>query len=111
MTFQVIEDIVTKYPEVIENDNLVLRSDNCASQYKSKFVFSHMKELAAKYQIRVSWFYGEPGHGRGLVDAMSSFGCKGPLRMSIITENNWFDTANESIYKLSFKMMKVNIIT
>ena len=31
----------------------------------------------------------------GLVDAMLSFGCKGPLRMSIITENNWFDTANE----------------
>ena len=32
-------------------------------------------ELAEKYEIDVIWFYGITGHGRGLVDAMSSFGC------------------------------------
>ena len=30
--------------------------------------------------------YGEPGHGRGLVDAMSNFGCKGPLKHAITTK-------------------------
>ena len=48
-----------------------------------------------KHQIQVAWFYGEPGHGRGLVDAMSSFGCKGPLHQMIINDDSWFDTADE----------------
>ena len=32
-------------------------------------------------------FYGEPGHGRRLVDAMSSFGCK----------HSWFPNANHRV--------------
>ena len=28
---------------------------------------------------------------------MSSFGCKGPLRYAIVTEDNWFDTAEEMV--------------
>ena len=43
------------------------------------------------------WFYREPGHGRGLVDAMSSFGCKRPLRQMIENEDKWF---NEMKYAL-----------
>ena len=54
-----------------------------------------MRKLALKYQIAIFWFYGEPGHGRGLVDAMSSFGCKENLRSPIITQDKWFDTAEE----------------
>ena len=54
-----------------------------------------MKSLAQKYNIRVTWFYGEPGHERGLVDAMSSFGCKAPLRNAIVTADLWLDNAYE----------------
>ena len=95
MTFSIIEDIIKNNPSIIESGVLVLRSDNCPTQYKSRFVFARMRKLALKYQIAIFWFYGEPGHGRGLVDAMSSFGCKEPLRSAIITQDKWFDTAEE----------------
>ena len=49
------------------------------------------------YKIDIVWFYGEPGHGRGLVDAMSSFGCKQKLREEIVKYNNFFNTAEEMV--------------
>ena len=52
-----------------------------------------MKELALKYKITVAWFYGVSGHGKGLADTMSSFGCKGPLRMAIKANDAWFSCA------------------
>ena len=41
----------------------------------------------------MTWFYGDPGHGGSLVDAMSCFGCKWPLRNAIVTKDQWFDGA------------------
>ena len=52
-----------------------------------------MRKLAIDLGIAVVWFYGEPGHGRGLVDAMSSFDCKLQLRHEILTNDSWFETA------------------
>ena len=40
-------------------------------------------------------YYGVPGHGRGLVDAMSGFGLKDPLRRAIITDDFFFNNAKE----------------
>ena len=40
-------------------------------------------------------FYGEAGHGRGLIDAMAWFGCKGPLRKEILSNDSWFANAEE----------------
>ena len=65
MTFSIIEDIIKSNPSVIESGTLVLRSDNCPTQYKSKFVFAELRNLALKFDICIVWFYGEPGHGRG----------------------------------------------
>ena len=90
MTTQVIEDICKYHPEVRETGRLILRSDNCSTQYKSRFVFAALLAIAKKYNIRIDFFYGEAGHGRGLIDAMAWFGCKGPLRKSIITEDKWY---------------------
>ena len=45
--------------------------------------------------LTVIWFYGEPGHGCGLVDAMSSFGCKQQLCHEIVTNDSWFQNAEE----------------
>ena len=56
-----------------------------------------MLNLAKKYNIDIYWFYGEAGHGRGLIDAMAWFGCKGPLRQAIIGEDKWFDNASEMV--------------
>ena len=95
MTFHILIDILEHNEEIAKSGHLVLRTDNCSVQYKSKYVFYKMKELAEKYQIIFSWFYGEPGHRRGLVDAMTHFGCKRPLRDSIIINNELYDTAEE----------------
>ena len=49
-----------------------------------------MIQLAKQHNIEIFWFYREDGYGKGLVDAMSSFGCKKVLRSAIITEGRWF---------------------
>ena len=40
-------------------------------------------------------YYGVNGHGRGLVDAMSGFGVKSPLRREIVTDDFMFYKAAE----------------
>ena len=39
--------------------------------------------------------HDEAGHGRGLIDAMALFGCKGPLWKEIVTNDAWFSNADE----------------
>ena len=95
MTVSIIEDILKQYPQILSPGHIVICSDNCSTHYKSCFTFVVMMQLAKKYGVTFTWFYGEPGHGRGLVDAMSSFGCKGPLKHAIITKDQWFSTAEE----------------
>ena len=97
MTFEIIKYIIAKHPEIIELKQLLLHSNNCQDQYKCKYIFPKMKELAKLYKIDIVWFYGEPGHGRGLVDAMSSFRCKEQLREEIVKHDNFFNTAEEMI--------------
>ena len=86
-TFSAIYDIISNHPEIIEDKYLILQSDNCHDQYKCKYMFH--QELARKFIITVAWFYGEAGHGKGLVDAMSSLGCKQPITNAVITEDKW----------------------
>ena len=93
MTMEILKTILEDHPEIIETGKLVLRSDNCATQYKSRFVFKALLDLAEEHQIRIDFFYGEAGHGRGLIDAMAWFGCKGPMRKEIVTRDTWFATA------------------
>ena len=108
MTTQVIEDICKYHPEVRETGRLILRSDNCSTQYKSRFVFAALLAIAKKYNIRIDFFYGEAGHGRGLIDAMAWFGCKGPLRKSIITEDKWYANAEEMVTFLKTNIQAVD---
>ena len=42
---------------------LMIRSDNCSTQYKSRFVLHNLLSIAKQYGIRINWF-----------------GCKVPLR-------------------------------
>ena len=97
MTSFVLKSLVAEHPELIESGRLVLKSDNCSTQYKSRKVFEEIRKLAALWEIEIWWFYGEPGHGRGLVDAMSSFGCKRILREAIICEDVWFKDARQMV--------------
>ena len=40
-------------------------------------------------------YYGVSGHGKGLVDAMSAFGAKGPLRRAVICNDFQYSSADE----------------
>ena len=93
ITTQILKGIIIHYPELLENGTLVLRSDNSSTQYKSRFVFYNMIQFSKELNVPIYWFYGEPGHGRGLIDAMGWFGRKGPLRKAIIQADKWFPTA------------------
>ena len=84
MAFKIIKDIISHHPELIEDKILILRLDNCQEQYKCKYIFHEMKELPKEHGIKLIWLESEPGHGRGLVDAMSSFGCKQHLKHAIL---------------------------
>ena len=98
MTEAILNDLIANYPEIIESGILILCSDNCATQYKSRFVFKALMELAKKYNIQIIFFYGEAGHGKGLIDAMAWFGCKGPLRKEIVTNDTWFQIQIKCIH-------------
>ena len=101
LTFNIIKDITHNRPEVIQKGYLVLRPDNCQEQYKCKFTFFQMKKIAAEFGITVVWFYDEPWYGPGLVDAMSSFGCKQQLRHDIVTNDAWFANAEKMVQFLT----------
>ena len=87
MTTHILKDIVSKYLKVIQTG---MRSDNCATQYKSRFVFKDLLDISKHNNIQITWFYGEAGHGRGLIDAMAWFGCKQPIRHAIVSEDVGF---------------------
>ena len=97
LTFEILNDILNKHEYLAQNNILIIRSDNCEDQYKCKYTFFQMKKLAKLKNLIILWFYGAPGHGRGLVDAMSSFGCKQPLRRHILATDKWFATAYEMV--------------
>ena len=52
-----------------------------------------MEQLADIYNVTVMRVYGAAGHGKSLIDAMSSFGVKNILRQSIITNDWWFENS------------------
>ena len=99
--FQIICDTISKRPEVeckrpeVEENVLVVRSDNCQDQCKCKFAFHEMKKLASKFGITIVWLYDEAGYGRGLVNAISSFGYKMQLRYEIAINDSWFEYASQ----------------
>ena len=60
-------------------DIIRFKSDNCSTQYKSKYVFSSWSSLLKKLSRNVVVYYGVSEHGKGLVDVMSAFEVKNPI--------------------------------
>ena len=103
-TIAVIKDLIKRYAP----DALVIRfkSDNCSTQYKCKYVFYQMRKLAVELQKTFILYYGVKGHGKGLVDAMSGFGVKTPLRTGIITHDFFSNSSillQDYLMNLDFK--------
>ena len=79
---QVLEDIFDRWE--IRDETIVVKSDNAPTQYKNKWAFESYSSLAKKYNVRIIRIYGAAGHGKGVIDAMSSFGVKSILKKDII---------------------------
>ena len=77
----ILSSIVVIDQLLLDNPSKVFRikSGNCASQYKCKWVFKQWQSIAVSKERTVMMYFGRAGHGKGLVDAMSGFGVKGPL--------------------------------
>ena len=73
--------------EVDKPSTINFKSDNCATQYKSKYIFKQCQLLAKENGMSDTVYYDVSGHGKGLVDAMSGYGVKIPLRRAVITFN------------------------
>ena len=91
-----------------DNVSVIIRvkSDNCSCQYKCCYVFKFYHNLAKKLGKTIIVYYGVCGHGKGLVDAMSAFGVKSPLRRAVVTENFKYNSADEIRSYLSIKFSK-----
>ena len=81
---EVLVDIFEKWG--IKDETVIIKSDNAPSQYKNKYAFASMQNLANKYNVTIVRIFGAAGHGKGLIDAMSSFGVKAILRRDIVTK-------------------------
>ena len=71
------------------------KSDNCSTQYKCKWVFRFWHSIAQKTNTKVIIYFEVSGHGKGLVDAMSAFGVKGPLMRAVITQDLHYQCAKD----------------
>ena len=87
-TMAVVNDLVTRFAP--EDDIIRFKSDNCLTQYKCKYVFYQWRALATKSNKILIVYYGVSVHGKGLVDAMSGFAVKTPMRMAIVTQEFFF---------------------
>ena len=68
----------------IKDEAVIIKSDNAPTQYKNRYAFSSMQLLANTYNAVIIRIYGAAGHGKGLIDVMSSFGVKAILRRDIV---------------------------
>ena len=93
-TEAVVRDLLRRYPSYSAHSVLRLKSDNCTAQYCCRYLFWFYQVLAREINMTIIIYFGINGHGRGLVDACSSFGVKGPLRRAIITRDYYYETTD-----------------
>ena len=73
----VLTDIITT--RNINNQTIIIKSDNAPGQYKNKCAFKSMQNLSDTYNLRIIRIFSAAGYGKELIDAMSSLGTKSIL--------------------------------
>ena len=100
------EDLDKKHPELASPkeiysiiysfaESIVEKSDNGPTQYKNKWVFESYSSLVKKCNVRIIQIYGAAGHGKGMIDVMSSFAVKSILKRHIIGLDVWFGDSRD----------------
>ena len=79
---EVLVDLFDKLS--IKNKTTMIKSDNAPTQYKNKYAFNSMQTLSNDYNVKIVGIYGAAGHGKSLIDAMSSLGVKSILRREVL---------------------------
>ena len=97
----VLRDLIINYN--ISNEDLWVQSDNASSQYKNKHSFGLLQSLADEFNLRIIRTYGAAGHGKGAIDAMSSFGVNNILRRGNVTYDVFFNNSSDTAKYLSSK--------
>ena len=67
----IFRDLIRQHD--IKNEDVMIRSDN-APTHKNRHSFALLQNLANELNLRIIYIYGAAGHGKGTIDAMSSFG-------------------------------------
>ena len=86
-----------------KDTHVMIKSDNAPTQYKNRFAFKSLQQLADKYNCTIIRIYGAAGQGKGLIDAMSSFGVKSILRRDITAFDKWFANSAEIVDYLTLR--------
>ena len=94
-TKAVVLDLINEHLK--NNKRIYIKSDNCREQFKCRWIFGVYRDIAMSLGKEVIIYYGASGHGRGLVDGMSSFGVKTPLRRQIINHDVYWSSVKEII--------------
>ena len=95
----------------IKDEDLWIQSDNSPTQYKNKHAFNLYQKLADDFNLPIVRTYGASGHGKGVIDAMSSFGAKNILRHDIITQDVFFNNSVSIVNYLATKNQIIHTIT
>ena len=86
--------------------NLIVKSDNCFSQYKCAKKFYGLSQIANQFNVNVIHIFVIAGHGKGEVDQLGGL-AKDTIRREVAAKKN-FSNANDIVHCLSENMLKVN---
>ena len=87
----------------IKNEDVIIQSDNAPAQYKNRHTFALLQNLVDELSLRIIRTYDAAGHGKGTIDAMSSFGVKNVFRRAIVTQDTFCDKSEEIVDYLKIK--------
>ena len=86
-TSSIVQRLINHESENEASSFIRIKSDNCSAQYKCKTVFNFYHNFSKEKNKTIIVYYGAAGHGKGLVDAMSAFGVKTPLKRAVIEQD------------------------
>ena len=98
---EVLRDLIERYD--IKNEDVVIQSDNAPTKYKNHHAFALLQKLVDEFNLRIICIYGAAGHGKGTIDAMSSFGVKNVMRRDIVAQDIFFEKSKEIADYLNIK--------
>lgn len=98
---QILSDVKYCYPNI---DLLMIFSDNCAGQFKSKFTISTLCKIQDEHDLEVEWNFFSSIHGKGAVDGIGAtvkrnvwMSVKGNRDIHIATAKDFYEHVNKNV--------------